>query len=228
MSRSTHRLALGVTLGALLLLAGCGGDDDAAPVTPPVVVPPVPAPTTFNVSRCLNQLVAPGVSVASLVVPDTLTVSFQSPSGFPNGRRLTDPVIDVTLAVLFLDLTKHPATVLASVPVNPPANDLPFRAEFPYLAAPQGNPPIASGIGANYDFRTDPDSAYVRVDRMGFPAVATVLISTAKKTEYNDNNPSDDATGKFVPEITATLTGLTNALADDFTKLGLSICATPG
>ena len=129
---------------------------------------------------------------------------------------------------MFLDLTKHPATVLASVPVNPAANDLPFRPDFPYLAAPQGNPPLASGIGTNFDFRTDADSAYVRVDRMGFPAVATVLISSSKKTEYNDNNPSDDATGKFVPEITATLTGLTNALADDFTKLGLSICATPG
>ena len=36
-----------------------------------------------------------------------------------------------------------------------------------------------------------------------------------------------DATGKWVPELSGTLTILTNALADDFGRLGLTICAAP-
>ena len=39
--------------------------------------------------------------MANIVVPDTLKVDFNQPSGFPNGRRLTDSVIE--LAWLFLD-----------------------------------------------------------------------------------------------------------------------------
>ena len=38
---------------------------------------------------------------------------------------------------------------------------------------------------------------------------------------------ADDVAGKFVPDITSTLTGLTNALADDFQRLSLNMCAKP-
>lgn len=228
MNRTKIRSTLLATLSLSLLLTACGGDDDsAAPVVPPPATPaPVAVPAIYDVRRCLTQTVG-GASVASLVVPDTLQIDLAGPSGFPNGRRLADPVIDVTLAVLFLDLTKHPATTLAAIPINPPANDLPFRTTFPYLAAPQGTPPLASGTGTTFNFRTDAPSAYVRVDRMGMPAVATALIGSASKTAYNDDDPAIDANGKWVPEITTTLTGLTNALADDFTRAGLSLCAQP-
>lgn len=75
-----------------------------------------------------------------LVVPDVLSIDPAQPAGFPNGRRFEDPVIDVTLAVLLLDLTAEgqDATTLAGVPVNPPANDLPFDTQFPYLAPAHG------------------------------------------------------------------------------------------
>ncbi len=81
---------------------------------------------------------------APLVVPDTLKINPAMPAGFPNGRALVDPVIDVTLAVVLLDLTNPvgcggagcTALTLAGVPVNPPANDEEFSADFPYLAAP--------------------------------------------------------------------------------------------
>ena len=106
--------------------------------------------------------------------------------------------------------------VLARLPLNPAANDLAFRAAFPYLAAPQGSPPLAATTGTNFNFRTDSvQSAYVRVDRMGMPAVSTALIGSAMKNAYNDANPADDADGDFVPELSAQLTGLTNALADE-------------
>jgi hypothetical protein len=170
--------------------------------------------------------------VANLVVPDVLRLDLSQPAGFPNGRRYEDPVIDVTLAVLFLDLTKHPATTFASIPVNPSASSDktagPPSATFPFLRPPQGNARIAQRGGANWNFRTEPASAYTRVDRMGMPAVATALIGSASKNTYNDDSPAVDATGKWVSEITAQLTALTNALADDFGRLGLSICATPG
>jgi hypothetical protein len=69
---------------------------------------------------------------APLVVPDVIRFDPTATSGFPNGRRLDDPVIDVTLAVVLLDLGVHPVTAL--VGVNPTANDRPFRPDFPYLA----------------------------------------------------------------------------------------------
>jgi len=71
-----------------------------------------------------------------LVIPDTLKIDIATASGFPNGRRLPDPVIDVTLAVIMLDLSVHAPDTLANVPVNPPANDKEFLPEFPYLATP--------------------------------------------------------------------------------------------
>lgn len=223
-------LALALSLPAL---SACGdGDGGAGPRPAPVATAaPTPSPTatstSFDVTRCLNQQVALGVSVTNLVVPDTVKLDVTKPNGFPNGRQLTDPVVDVTLAVLFLDLTKHPANLLASLPLNPPGNLETLPSTFPYLGAAEGNPPIPAAGGTNYNFRTDSPSAYTRVDRMGMPAVATALISSSQKLPYNDADPADDATGRFAGEIKSTLTGLTNALADDFQRLSLNMCATP-
>ncbi len=196
------------------------------PTPTPPPPPPPPPPTGFDVSNCLNQAIpGAGTTVAGAVIPDTLTLNLAAASGFPNGRRLPDPVIDVTLAVIFLDLTRHSPGLFASLPLNPPANDRPFRTSFPFLAAPQGSPPLAATTGTSFNFRTDPSTSFVRVDRMGMPAVATALIGSAAKAPYNDANPVNDAAGQFVPEITAQLTGLTNALADDLTRLNLTPCA---
>ncbi|WP_145916846.1 DUF4331 domain-containing protein [Erythrobacter sp. QSSC1-22B] len=219
---------------SLGLLSACfdGNDDDGLAAVPPPVPTPVPTPTptpaSFNVSPCLDQVVpgTGGVTVAQAVVPDTLTLNLAAASGFPNGRKLPDPVIDVTLAVIFLDLTVHGAGTLAGLPLNPPANDVPFRAGFPFLAQAQGSPPQPSG-GSSFGFRTNAPSAYVRVDRMGMPAVATALIGSDQKIPYNDANPADDAAGTFVPELVEQLTGLTNALADDLVGAGLTPCAKP-
>jgi hypothetical protein len=70
---------------------------------------------------------------APLVLPDTLKVDTANPAGFPNGRALADPVIDVTLAVLLLDLSVHSATDLVGA-LNPATNDVAFLTEFPYVA----------------------------------------------------------------------------------------------
>ena len=237
MLRKTRLLAAAAPLSLLLVVAGCNDSKTPTPAPTPTPTPaptptpsptPTPTPTTYDVTPCLMQTV-PGTTrtVADLVVPDTLTLDLASPSGFPNGRGLTDPVIDITLNVIFLKLSVNGPGTLAGVPVNPPANDVPFRAAFPYLAPPQGLPTLSGTAGRNFDFRSDPVTAYVRVDRMGMPAVATALIGSSRKIAYNDANPSDDAAGTFVPDLTAQLTGLTNALADDLIGLGLTPCATP-
>ena len=74
-----------------------------------------------------------------LILPDTLKINTNADSGFPNGRGLEAPVIDVTLAVALLELTgdspPHTAVDLVGV-LNPAANDKAFSTTFPYLASP--------------------------------------------------------------------------------------------
>lgn len=89
----------------------------------------------LGLTPCLAAVCVLG-QAASLVVPDTLKIDLTADAGFPNGRRLQDPVIDVTLAVVLLDLNVHGVTLFADLPLNPPANDVPFLAEFPFLADP--------------------------------------------------------------------------------------------
>jgi hypothetical protein len=72
------------------------------------------------------------------VIPDTLKINLEAPAGFPNGRGLTDQVIDVTLALILLDLGpmgmgQTPASLVGT---NPTENDVDFLADFPYLAPP--------------------------------------------------------------------------------------------
>ena len=227
---SLRRVAMTTSLIACMAtLSGCfDGDDDDDDDDPIVMPSPTPSPTTYNVQACLDQMIpGTGVTVAQAVVPDTLTLDLSATSGFPNGRKLADPVIDVTLAVIFLDLSVNGPGTLAGLPLNPPANDVSFRDTFPYLAAPQGSPPIADNSGTMFTFRSEPGSSYVRVDRMGMPAVSTALIPSDRKNAYNDASPAQDANGDFVPDLADTLTGLTNALADDLIDAGLTPCATP-
>jgi hypothetical protein len=223
-----RRRHLGLIAASLsLMLIACKRDEGGPPAAPPNIDAPAPPgqTTTVDVDPCLIQMVRPGVTVASLVIPDTLTLDFTQPPGFPNGRRLEDSVVDLILAMLLLDLTKHGLATFVNVPVNPPANDRPFRPEFPFLAPPQGNPPIAQPLGQNFNFRTDPESAYVRVDRTGFPALATALIPGPLRNAFNDDSNPDDLTFKWVPEFRKQLILLTNALGDDIEGLGLKLCA---
>lgn len=225
-----RRLAMATALAMCLgTLSGCFDGDDAEPIAMPEPTPtPTPTPTSFDVQACLDQMIpGTGVTVAQAVLPDTLTLNLAAASGFPNGRKLADPVIDVTLAVIFLKLSVNGPGTLAGLPLNPPANDVAFRSDFPYLAAPQGTPPLADNSGTMFMFRSDPETSYVRVDRMGMPAVSTALIPSGRKNAYNDAGPVQDANGDFVPDLAATLTGLTNALADDLVGAGLTPCATP-
>jgi|GEM_PF-970246 len=96
--------------------------------------------TEPSIGKCIDQ------ALSVNAVPDTLTIDLAGTAGFPNGRALADPVIDVTLAVLLLDLDVHSVTTFidlngngtpleAGDTLNPAANDVAFEAVFPYLAS---------------------------------------------------------------------------------------------
>jgi hypothetical protein len=226
--RMTRAALAAVCLTALIAVPGCGsGGPNTAP-DPGATTPP-PTGTGFSVTSCLNQIVpGTGATVASLVVPDTVTVDLSKPSGFPNGRRLEDPVIDLTLAVLFLNLDVHPVDTLFRLPLNPPANDRPFRVDFPYLAPPQGNPPLSgSDTATSFNFVDQPPSAFTRVDRMGMPAVSPALVGGPLKNPFNDKDPVNDAAGEFVPEFVDQLERLHLGLRDDLIAAGLTPCSIP-
>lgn len=212
---------------ALASLAACGGGGGGSGGSTSTSSSSSGGQTSasVDVTGCLTQVI-PGTTrtVASLVVPDVLQLDMAAAQGFPNGRRLNDPVVDVTLAALFLDLRTHAPDLFARIPLNPTGPDVPQPAGFPYLAPAQGGVPAVTG-GSGFAFRTEAPSSYTRVDRMGFPAVATALVRSAQKTPFNDDSPAQDATGKWAPEFQATLQGLAGALNDDLRGLNLTPCA---
>jgi hypothetical protein len=73
-----------------------------------------------------------------VIIPDTIKYNPSMPTSYPNGRKLEDPVVDITLAAVLLKLGDGgvPLDFLANLPLNPTANDVPFKGEFPYLAPP--------------------------------------------------------------------------------------------
>ena len=236
MHRRAPRAAMMATALASLALAGCGGGISAPSQTPgggsvtPTPSPtPTPTVTSYDVLPCFYQTIpgTGGRTLANLVVPDVLTEDLSRPSGFPDGRRLEGPVIDISLAAIFLDLSTQSPSILHDIPLNPMGNDKPLRTMFPYFAAPNGVPEPGSAGGDKFDFRTDPESAYVQVERFGMPAVSTALITSSRKNAYNDADPTIDARGDFVQDLANELERLTNGLADDFIARGLKPCARP-
>ncbi len=82
-----------------------------------------------------------GVSATPLPDASRLGLIAGDSAGFPNGRRVFDDVVDITLrvgvgGVLIADFNKFPNNALGDG-VN--VNDAPYRTSFPYLAsAPDG------------------------------------------------------------------------------------------
>jgi hypothetical protein len=64
-------------------------------------------------------------------IGDVLRVDLGQPSGFPNGRKLTDDVVDVELQLLLCTLAKA-----GPIPDGPTKNEVDFKNSFPFLATP--------------------------------------------------------------------------------------------
>lgn len=245
MRQLANRTALGAALFALAACSGGsgGGGTGTSPVPTPSPTPtpsatsPAPTPTpsatasqsaaNFDVFPCLQQTVTGyGITVAQMLNPDTIKVYPDKPLGYPNGRRPADAVVDITLAMAFVDLSQRPLGILAAVPINPGGNDVPYRTDFPYFGEPQGTgQALTDRSGSNFDFRSDADAAYTRVDRMGLAAIATVLIGSPLKNAYNDASPAEDAQGIYTGDEVEQLRRLTVGLNDDLLARGVPICA---
>ncbi len=65
------------------------------------------------------------------LVPDVIIYDTSRPAAFPNGRALTDDVVDLV----------GDTRILANDTPFPSENDVPFLHEFPWLAPPQLPPP---------------------------------------------------------------------------------------
>ena len=98
-----------------------------------------PGPETGPIADLLR--LNTGVSATPLSSASRLGLIAGDGAGFPNGRRVFDDVVDVTLrvgvgGVLIPDFNRFPNNVLGDG-VN--VNDAPYRTSFPYLAsAPDG------------------------------------------------------------------------------------------
>ncbi len=75
--------------------------------------------------------------VATALIPDVVTIDFSQPVAFPNGRQLSDDVIDAALGVVL----NRGGSAGISDAIN--ANDKPFGSTFPYLAAPVTSPTVS-------------------------------------------------------------------------------------
>jgi len=77
----------------------------------------------------------PGFSRLSVFGGDTTASG--TPSGWPNGRRLGDDVVDIALTAIASGPAFAPITTVGD---NINANDLPYNQVFPYSATPHAGP----------------------------------------------------------------------------------------
>ena len=77
----------------------------------------------------MNQMSPRDHWINRATMPDVVILDFSRPSGYPNGRLLTDDVIDLVKDI--------PADQFPDEgPSFPTTNDKPFLEAFPYLADP--------------------------------------------------------------------------------------------
>ncbi len=127
---SLETLHLGVP--GMQTMDNTGLDDDMLalglqPCTPP----------RLPMANCDDQMMP-------FVIPDVVAIDTDEPAAWPNGRLLSDPVMDLILAVLLLNLVTHEITLWTDLDgdgtpgpsLNPLDNDVAFQADFPYLAPP--------------------------------------------------------------------------------------------
>ncbi len=103
------------------------GSKDAFNATQPADDPATWTSDVINSLVALNGDPAYSAAVASILLPDILTIDTSQASGFLNGRDLDDDVIDIALTVVSNG-------GITTDCVN--GNDVPFLTGFPYLAPP--------------------------------------------------------------------------------------------
>lgn len=103
-----------------------------------------------------SEMLRLNVAVAPAATPNNLGVVGGDTQGYPNGRRLADDVVDISLKAVagaaypLFHPEFVPDPLAGQLGDGVDANDLSFRTSFPYLALPHGGfesmPPSDSGI----------------------------------------------------------------------------------
>jgi hypothetical protein len=83
-----------------------------------------------------SEMLRLNMSIPPSANPNRLGVVGGDLAGFPNGRRLSDDVLDVTLQAAEGILLPNPPAPVVGLGDKVDTNDLPFRAAFPYFALP--------------------------------------------------------------------------------------------
>ena len=130
-------LVIDLPLGAVL------GDSSTLILWGSSRVGDVAGPILDLVGRSLRSQLAENLALNSLhprfhrsklgLVPDVMIYDTSLPAEFPNGRELTDDVIDLVAAI---DSGAGAQNVLSTDAPFPSENDKPFLSTFPYLAEP--------------------------------------------------------------------------------------------
>ena len=100
-----------------------------------------------------------------------VTIDFSAPVAFPNGRQLTDDVIDAALGIV---LNRGGA---AGVGDAIDGNDVPFGSTFPYLAAPHAGAAPAPADTGNAGLTTEAGGGVVTL-----PLVAGLMFALLAAT----------------------------------------------
>ncbi len=118
-------------------------DDDECPllVWATTKVPELNGPMSEFAGRALRSMFFPEMnamtpSEQALLLghaPDVVIYQAEKPARFPNGRDLTDDVVDMVIDI-------PGGSLPGEGPTFPTMNDVPFLDEFPYLAPP--HPPL--------------------------------------------------------------------------------------
>ncbi|MBL4848906.1 MAG: DUF4331 domain-containing protein [Planctomycetes bacterium] len=121
--------------GTLVALFGANGLTVPAGNRDDMVAVFLTGVTGLNKKGAACEYLRLNMAIPLSATPNRLGVLAGQNDGFPNGRRLTDDVVDIALRVVhgvLVDAVAHPLELGDTVAEN----DVPFQTAFPYLANP--------------------------------------------------------------------------------------------
>ena len=135
-----------------------------------------------------SEMLRLNLSVPPADDPDRLGVVGGDTAGFPNGRRLTDDVVDIGLQALEgVLLGGEQAALAATLGDGVSSNDLSFGSSFPYVALPH-NSSVNQSQFAGFD-RLAGDDRYATaaaIARDGFPSAGTAIVVNGDEAAFAD------------------------------------------
>ncbi len=119
--------------------------------------------------------------------PSRLGVLGKDTSGFPNGRRLIDDVVDIELQALEGAIRTGEIVEPLATGDKVDSNDLAFADAFPYVALPHsGSGPASAGFPSGSDSAAGPDAA---VSASEAPSTSPTPATTAAPDDNVNSSP---------------------------------------